>query len=65
MQIKLSFDIDADAAGVDVQSLLASVRFLLRGFFPKARLRVSLEETPKDNLSCRSETPASTTLAPH
>lgn len=47
MKIRITLDLDPDALVTDVQSFLASVRFVLKGFFPSARMNVLIEDSCK------------------
>lgn len=59
MKLRITLDLDPEVLGTDVLSFLASVRFVLKGFFPKARMNVLIEK------SCKPATPESTLQPPH
>ena len=60
MKLRLAVDLDPEVLAVDVQSFLAAVRFVLRGIFPMAKLRVTVDETPIGH-TCTPATHVSTT----
>ena len=54
MKLRITLDLDPEVLGTDVQSFLAAMRFVLKGFFPKARMNVLIED------SCKPATTGST-----
>ncbi len=65
MKIRLTIDLDPEVLVVDLHSFLAAVRFVLRGIFPEARLRVSIDETPLALPCSKLATPTSTNPPTH
>jgi len=64
MKIRLTIDLDPDTLALDLQSFLASVRFILRGLFPSSKMSVSLEPERKGT-PCSQATIESTPPPPN
>jgi len=56
MKLKLLIELDPETTARDLQAFVASVRYILRGFFPRAKLQATLEHQKRP---CKSVTPPS------